>query len=130
MTMQDLEGKSVKLSARTITVKDSDGKTRGMVRGVCPFKGLPSSRQFDAFQIVKKSGIWGNSVCPDLINCVFMDGGTLYYLNDTAPLEAYHKYFEGREGWKNEKEHYNMRVKIADQAAQAGMTVINCKIIK
>lgn len=64
-----------------------------------------------------------------MINHVILDGNKLYYLNNTRPLDAYRKYFEGRDGWESEKKCYDFRMSVAERAAAAGMTVIDCEII-
>lgn len=120
MTMQDLEGKRVKISAHTITVKDEHGKTRGMVRGVEKYTALQPSKRFDHFPAVKKAGIWGNDFDRKMIDHVIVDGKQLYYLNDLGALEQ-------NPIWEGEVRCYQERLRIAEQAAQY-MTVINCYI--
>ena len=41
MNITDIQGKSVRLSKGTITVKDAFGKTRGIVRGLVRFEDMP-----------------------------------------------------------------------------------------
>lgn len=57
MTMHDLVGQCVKLSRSTITLKDEDGKTRGMVRGLTNWDDLPFNKQA---QVKKEiAPLWG-----------------------------------------------------------------------
>lgn len=57
MKLEEIAGKRVKLSAATITVKDADGKTRGIVRNVRPFKSWSTRESFDHFKALGASGI-------------------------------------------------------------------------
>lgn len=83
MDVQDLEGRIVKISAHTITVKDEAGKTRGMVRDVRPWKEIPLNRQTDIFRSLKAAGAWGAIETTR----VFWDNGTFWYIkNDHSRL--------------------------------------------
>ncbi len=127
MTMQDLEGKHVKLSAGTITIKDEHGKTRGMVRDVRRFGNWSNSQQFDCWSKLKASGIWETRRGSYVSNC-FLDGNELYYLNDTRPIEFFDEYKSVCEKNPSEVEYHAERLRIAEQAAQY-MKVINCYIL-
>lgn len=127
MTMQDLEGKRVKLSARTITVKDEYDKTRGMVRAVCRFDNWSNRQRADCWSKLKSSGIWDTINCGYIHNC-FLDGNELYYLNDTRPLEFFEKHKNYCEKNPVEAKHHAERLRIAEQVAQY-MKVINCYIL-
>lgn len=83
MTTQDLEGRTVKISAHTITVKDADGKTRGMVRDIRPWKETPLNRQTDIFRNLKAAGAWGVIKTDRIFWC---DGIFWYIKNDHSRL--------------------------------------------
>lgn len=130
MVLADLEGATVKLSAGTITVKDENGKTRGMVRGLRRFNTWSSRERFEARQALAASGIWGCGI-DGLIDCLFLDGKEIIYLNDLRPLEAM-KYLSSAPGFTaafpEEEERYNKRMEIAKNAERC-MTVINCYVL-
>lgn len=128
MKMEELEGKRVKISAGTITVKDENDKTRGMVRNVKTWARFSNREQFDHHKAITAAGIWGANI-DGLMDCVVLDGNALYYLNNTKALADYEKYFAGRDNFQTEKANYEKRLKIAKKAAEY-MTVINCHIIK
>ena len=128
MTMNDLTGQRVKISAGTITVKDNQNKTRGMVRGIRKFQDAPKAKQFDCFSLLRKSGIWENGFS----DCVIYDGAAWYYLNDLKPIENYNRLrsvFESDpETYGNETKRNAKRIEVAEKAKQY-MTVINCYIL-
>ena len=78
MTMQELQGKRVKLSRSTITVKDEEGKTQGMVRGLRRFTDMAFREQVELRGIV--SPLWNNNVGLSLDNLYF-DGKQGYYIH-------------------------------------------------
>ena len=83
MTMKDLEGRNVKISAHTITVKDEHGKTRGMVRNVRPWAEIPFNRQSDIFHRLRSAGAWGTIKTDRVFWC---DGEFWYIKNDRSRL--------------------------------------------
>lgn len=127
MTMQELEGKRVKISAGTITVKDADGKTRGMVKGIRTRERLNAGERLDFFAKAKAAGVWQAGYA----NRVILDGDKFYFLNDTRPLQAFEKLAEmlgDCELVRDERRCYDKLSAVAEQAAQY-MTVINCEIL-
>ena len=62
MEMKVLNGKNVYVAARSLTVKDNDGKTRGIVRNISFWKNLAPRVQFDMVHKYdfRKSGVWSN----------------------------------------------------------------------
>lgn len=77
MKMQDLQGKRVKLSRATITVKDESGKTCGMVCGLRRYTDMSFREQSELRSVV--SGLWGSKVGLSLDNLYF-DGKKGYYI--------------------------------------------------
>ena len=57
MRIEDLKDYEVRISANTLTAKDENGKTRGLVRGTKRFKDAPLRVQVDACGIAKKAGV-------------------------------------------------------------------------
>lgn len=54
MTIEQLAGFDVKVSANTLTAKNENGKTAGLVRGVRLFANAPIKDQVNASEKVKK----------------------------------------------------------------------------
>lgn len=86
MEMKDLEGKNVYVSARSLTVKDDDGKTRGIVRDICFWKGLAPRDTYDLYHIFRKSGVWENHKLMSRI--IFKDKNPYYLLDESAVKSA------------------------------------------
>ena len=84
MEMKDLNGKNVYVAARSLTVKDNDGKTRGIVRNISFWKNLAPRVQFDMVHKhdFRKSGIWGNHEL--MCRIIFKDNKPYYLLNERA----------------------------------------------
>ncbi len=80
MTITELEGRNVKLSAHTITVKDDAGKTRGLVRSASRYKDLPMREQIDFWKTLKRSGLMDHG--GKVYAAVFVDDKKLYWLCD------------------------------------------------
>ena len=126
MEIQDIKGRRVKVGKTSITVKDEQDKTRGIVRNIRKFNDIPMNRQVEAFGMLKKIGIWGSGI-NGLLDCVILDGNKFYFLNNTRPLVSYQKYFAGL-GCEAEEKRYNQRLQIAEEAAKY-MTVIDCELL-
>lgn len=75
---------SLRLSHSTITMKNEDGKTIGMVRGLERFSDMQGGRQFSAAQEVKKAGVGGEGVER---SDIFFDGKQIYVLNNIKHSE-------------------------------------------
>lgn len=125
MKIENIAGKRIKVSQHSITVKDENGKTAGVVRDTCWFQDLQSNKQIDFWKILRESGVW----CADLIgNVVFCDG-KMYYLHDLRPLENYERIFgDNPAGWETETKRYNERKAVAENMSRYCM-VIPCYII-
>ena len=123
MDFKDLEGRTVKISAHTITAKDERGKTCGMVRNVRSFADVPPRSKFDVFPILKKCGLWGNVES----KYIFVDDGRLIWLYPAGLDKFYHEYIEGNESlFSSDMEHYKKRREIEEKAKSAGVLVVHC----
>jgi len=132
MTMQDLEGKRVVISARTITVKDEQGKTRGLVRDARPFRSWADRERFDHREAVCRSGLWGRR--DGAVDRCILCGGKLYFLNNTKTLDYYARMYASERGeelkrdYPREWEHYQDLLALPERVKEY-MPVINCEII-
>lgn len=123
MTMQQLEGKTIKISARSITIKE-DGKTAGVIRNVCKFLDLQPRDLFEYSGKLRKSGMIRNSIIEK--NLYIIDG-KIYYINDLNWFAHYDKYIAAHaEAFPSDTKHYNERKKAVEEAtANSLITVIN-----
>lgn len=125
--MERIRNKTVKVSPRSITVKGENGKTCAVVRNVCKFKDMQTSKQMEFFKIVRACGVWGD---PDLMENVIFQNGKMYFLHDLRPIEFYEKVFANAPaGWESETRRYNERKAAAENMANH-CTVIPCYIEK
>lgn len=123
MDFKDLEGRTVKISAHTITAKDERGKTCGMVRNVRSFSDVPPRVKFDFNKIIRESGLWGNVE----MSRVFVDDKLLVWLYPAHKDEFYNKYVKGNESlFEADAAYYKKRREIEKQAIAAGVLVVHC----
>lgn len=127
MEITDIIDKHVKIGKTSITVKTpGTGKTCGVVRDVCKFKDLQMNRTLDYFKKLRAAGVWGSRI-DGLLDCVIVVDNQLYYLHNLNPINTYNKCFAGREGFEDEKFHYEERLMIAENMKQISM-VIPCYV--
>lgn len=125
MKIEELNGKRVKISPRSITVKSLEGKTTGVVRGLTFFEHLQPNKQVDFFSQIRKAGAWDNGLIGNVAVC----DGELYYFHDTNADDVYQRLFANcPELWPSETERYYTRRNVAEAMAKIA-TVIHCHII-
>lgn len=128
MEMKDIIGKRIKLSANSITVKDENGKTRGIVRGARRFKDCRANQQIEIRGKIKNAGISFINAGVNF-DCVINAEGKWWYINDLKWESDYFKYFEGRDESLDKK--YQNRRNIYDALVNENvMEVIDCWILR
>lgn len=126
MNIVDLNMCNVKLSRGTITVKDDAGKTCGMVRGLRRFLDLQPNMQCDFFKEVRASGLWGNPNAD--MNCLYVDGKSLFYLYNIRADEMYKKYHLNQ--FEQDAKSYRGRQDLLKSIAEkSNIAVIHCRIV-
>ncbi len=121
MKMKDIIGKRIKLSTNSITVKDENGKTRGIVRGVRRFKDCRANQQTEVWGRAKKLGA--------NFDCVVNAEGKWWYINDLKWESDYFKYFEGR--YASVDKMYQDKRNVYDALVNENvMEVIDCWILR
>ena len=123
MKITDLTNKTIKLSKHSITVKDEQGKTRGVVRGVTPFKELRIAEQMKYWKQLRECGLWNSG----FMGCFIICDGEPYYLHNLKAIEDYKKYFE-QLGYESDRKKYEQQLEIAEKAKDFA-TVIPCYMI-
>lgn len=114
MIMQNLAGARVAVSARTLTVKDNTGKTRGMVRGVTQFVHAAPRVQMEHSRALRASGLWEAVNAFDYLgvaSSVIIDGGRVYWL--------FNRRWEGCDALQA----------LRDRVTVAGIEIIDCEIV-
>lgn len=119
MNINEINNHRVKLSPRSITIKDDSNKTRGVVRAVC-FKECKPNLQIEVFKIAR-------SVEADLSNFYYSDN-KWWYIHNKCWDANYFKYFEGRDPLMDIK--YQRRQEIYKiLCAEPTIEVIECYIV-
>ena len=126
MNISELKNQRIKISPRSITCRNENGKTCGVVRDVKQFKTARPAEQMKYFKAVRECGIWGN---PELSDCLILVDSELYYLYNLRPIETYEHFMMGREGFESDTAAYNRRKSAAEKIAEVA-TVIPCYIEK
>lgn len=109
MTMQELQGKRVKLSRSTVTAKDENGKTCGMVRNLERFTDMTPKRKFELKKAV--DSLWGNK-CGLPLDRLYFDGRQGYYIFCAGYVPDY------------EMEKYNAKMEVLEKARENGIEII------
>lgn len=125
MKIEEIQNRRIKISLHSITVKNDDDKTCGMVKDVKPFKELRPADAMKYFSKLREIGVFGNS---ELLKCFVICDGKPYFLNNLCPLETYERLFKDKEGWEGEERKYNERKQIAERMTEIA-TVIPCYVM-
>lgn len=86
MKITEVSGQYAKLSPNSITVKDGNGKTRGIVRATC-WRNLPPRTAADWWRILRDSGLWGSRY--NVNTAIYLCDGKLYWLYNTSSDDYY-----------------------------------------
>lgn len=134
MKITEIENKKVKISPHSITVKNDEGKTCGVVKNTVTYKNLSPSKHMEYWKIVKQTGIWGDQ--DSLINNFVICDGEAYYLHNLS-LKAFLEEYNVLDRNGNVLDHsgifdYDIRrlkklEQIAKQASEF-VTVIPCYV--
>lgn len=125
MKIEEIQNRRIKISFHSITVKNDDDKTCGVVKDVKPFKELRPADAMKYFSKLHEIGVFGNS---ELLKCFVICDGKPYFLNNLCPLETYERLFKDKEGWEGEERKYNERKQIVERMTEIA-TVIPCYVI-
>ena len=117
--IKDCMNRKVKISKGSITIKNDEDKTCGVVRNICSLYDLQANRQMDYYRKLNNIGLHGKiSIC----DCIISDGTMYIFRNIKSKL--YHEkygYFDDYEKQKAEEQetYYNT-------AKENGIEVIEC----
>lgn len=128
MFISEIENKKVKVGMASITVKNENGKTSGVVRNIRSFKALLPRLPQDIWKRLRDSGIWGSGYCDNIVE----SDGQLYYLHDLWKDENYYQFmdtFKDCDFLQNEIDCFNKRQEIKNKAEQCGIKVISCYLM-
>lgn len=80
MQISELSNYNVKVGKSSITAKDDNNKTRGVVRNIWKFMDLQANKQINYFRKLRDLKIWGSSRIN--MDDVVYDDGRIYILRD------------------------------------------------
>lgn len=120
--IKDCIGKKVKISKGSITIKDDNDKTCGVVRNISSLYDLQANKQMEYYQKLRKLGLHRKISIKD---CIIADGIMYVFRNIKSKL-FYEKY-----GFFTEEEKQKAKEKetIYDALKTAGIDVIECVFV-
>jgi len=112
----------IKPNKTSITVKDNEGKTKGVITDCRTFHNMATREQFELHNRLKKFGVNNLGVAS---NCVLKDGEIyfLYNISSRKWVEKYGAFDEREQNKLNELEAQ------AKQLKDSGINVIECLFI-
>ena len=117
--IKDCNGKQVKISKSSITIKSEDGKTSGVVKNITSLYDLQANRQMEYYKKIRNLGLHGKISIKD---CIIADG-TMYVFRNIKSKLFHEKYGFISEGEKQKAEEIET---IYDTLKMAGIDVIEC----
>jgi len=124
------EGKHVKIGKTSITVRDDDGKTCGIIRNAWKFCDLQPNRQIDYSRTVRAAGLWGCTIDGTMNRVIICDGKIIYF-NDLRTMDYYKRLAEREDlagAFAGDIERYNTRLELVEKCKANNVNVINCYI--
>lgn len=117
--IKDCIGKKVKIGKSSITIKNAEGKTCGIVRNVVSLYDLQANKQMNYYKQIKQAGLHGVISVKDCI----IHNGTMYIFRNVKG-----KLFNEKHGYFSEEEKQKVedRDNVYNHAAKNGIDVIEC----
>lgn len=121
--IKDCVGKKIKISRTSITIKDENEKTRGVVRDITNFHDLQENKQTKYYKMLRELGVWGNRNFDGI--CIVKDD--IMYIFRNIKSKFFHKkygYFSESERQKAEE-----REALYNAIKAAGIDVVECILL-
>nr|DAO32074.1 MAG TPA: hypothetical protein [Caudoviricetes sp.] len=117
--IKDCINKKVKISKGSITIKNDEGKTCGIVRNIVSLYDLQANKQMDYYRKIRDMGLHGKISIRD---CIISDG-TMYIFRNIKSKLFHEKY-----GYidDSEKQKAEEQERLYNQAKENGIEVIEC----
>ena len=123
MEIKEIVGREIKINANSITVRNEEGKTCGVVRNVTSLYNIQANKQFDINSKLRKSGI--RSMDFDINKNILIKDDNIYFIKDLKKRLHHEKYGFFSEYEKEKYEEYQAKFKLA---SDAGYDVLECNI--
>ena len=78
MDIKEIVGREIKINANSITVRNEEGKTCGVVRNVTSLYNIQANKQFDINSKLRKNGI--RSMDFDIKKNILIKDDTVYFI--------------------------------------------------
>lgn len=117
--IKDCMNKKIKISKGSITIKDDNNKTCGVVRNITSLYDLQANKQMDYYRKIRDMGLHGKISTRD---CIISDG-TMYVFRNMKSKLFHEKY-----GYidDNEKQKADEQESIFNTVKASGIEVIEC----
>ena len=117
--IKDCMNKKIKISKGSITIKDDNNKTCGVVRNIVNLYDLQANKQMDYYRKIRDMGLHGKISTRD---CIISDG-TMYVFRNMKSKLFHEKY-----GYidDNEKQKADEQESIFNTVKASGIEVIEC----
>lgn len=117
--IKDCMNKKVKISKGSITIKDDNNKTCGIVRNIISLYDLQANKQMDYYRKIRDMGLHGKISIRD---CIISDG-TMYIFRNIKSKLFHEKY-----GYidDSEKQKADEQESIFNTVKESGIEVIEC----
>lgn len=117
--IKDCIGKTVKISKHSITIKNPEGKTCGVVRDIVSLYDMQPNKQIVYYRKLRQLGVHGTTSIKDIL----IKDNTIYvFRNIKSKLwHEKHGYFDERE-----KQNAEEKEKVYNAFIAAGIDVVEC----
>lgn len=117
--IKDCIGKNVKISKASITIKNEEGKTCGVIRNITSLYDLQANKQMEYYRTIRDLGFHGKISIKD---CIISDG-TMYIFRNIKSKLFHEKY-----GYMDdhEREKAEEQERIYQTFTDNGIEVIEC----
>lgn len=123
-SMMDLVGKNVKIGKTSITIKDDDNKTRGIVKSVAKLRDVQFNKQFDYWRILKKLGVYETLGT----NGFFVKDEIMYAIRNTKS-DQFKKHIMEHDGFEHDKKVWAEQAEAYKKLEEGGVPVIECRVL-
>lgn len=120
--VKDCIGQRVKISKNSITIKNEDGKTCGVVRNIISLYDLQPNKQIEYYSKLRKLGLHGKI---SIKECIICDNNLYVFKNIKSKL------FYKQYGYitEEEKERAEKKEELYNKIMANGIEVIECIFI-
>lgn len=117
--IKDCMNKKVKISKGSITIKDDNNKTCGVIRNIVSLYDLQANKQMDYYRKIRDIGLHGKISIRD---CIISDG-TMYVFRNMKSKLFHEKY-----GYidDNKRQKADEQERIFNTVKASGIEVIEC----